>query len=223
MYYKDYIEELKKKEEELKDLKSELYKKLEKLWESTLKDEEFLNMLKDSRNRYCNLKGGNYELQIMDFEMDKEGINFWIRKGPTDVYSTLPHIDLLKIKIKNEELFLNILLKECRTEDILDLYIDSKYGIKKIKENACFRLEYEIEIKENLISKINKVDEEEKTTIKNLTVKTNTESFSYRLEKDDIRYFMEDLENSNTFINLPEKDRCIVLNKKEILEILIIG
>ena len=29
-------------------------------------------------------------------------------------------------------------------------------------------------------------------------------------------------EESKTFISLPEKDRCIVLNKKEILEILII-
>ena len=47
MYYKDYIEELNKKEEELKNLKSELYKKLEKLWENTLKDGEFLNMLKE--------------------------------------------------------------------------------------------------------------------------------------------------------------------------------
>ena len=55
-----------------------------------------------------------------------------------------------------------------------------------------------------------------------MAVKTNTESFSYKLEQDEVRYSMENLENSNTFISLPEKDRCIVLNKKEILEILII-
>lgn len=221
--YNKYLEELNKKAEELQALKDELYKKLEKLWEDTLKDGDFLEIIKDPMNRSSWLSDHDYNFEIMDFKMDKDGINFWIRKRPIDMYSNRNKIDLFKIRMKDGNLSLEILLEgNINAENILFLYIDSKEGIQKIKDEAFSKIEYGIQKKENLISKIKNVDKEkEEEKPKTLIVETHKETFSYKLDQDSLRFFMGNLEGPNTFISLPE-DRNIILNKKDILKIEVI-
>lgn len=218
--YNEYKKELNKKEEELQNLKDELYKKLEKLWEDTLKDREFLEIIKESINRSSWINNNNYDFEILNFKMDRDGINFLVRKAPIDMYSNLKKIDLLKVRMKDEKLSLEILLEgNINAENILSLYTDSKYGIQKIKNNAFSKIEYGIQEKEKLISKIKNVDENKEEKPKTLIVETPKETFSYKLKNEDIRFFMENLENPDTFINLPEEDKNIVLNKKNILKV----
>lgn len=221
--YNKYLEELNKKEEELQALKGELYKKLEKLWEDTLKDGGFLEIIKDPMNRSTWLSNNDYDFDILDFKMDRDGINFLVRKSPIDMYSNRNKIDLFKIRMKDGKLSLKILLEgNINTENILSLYIESKEGIQKIKNRAFSKIEYGIQEKENLISKIKNVDENKEEKPKTLIVETHKETFSYKLDQDSLRFFMGNLEDPNIFVSLPEEDRNIILNKKDILKIEII-
>lgn len=218
--YNEYKKELNKKEKELQNLKAELYKKLEKLWENTLKDREFIEIIKESMNRSSWVSNNDYDFEILNFKMDKDGINFLVRKSPIDMYSNLEKIDLLKVRMKEGKLSLEILLEgNIDTENILFLYIESKEGIQNIKNNAFSKIEYRIQEKEKLISKIKNVDENKEENPKTLIIEIPKETFSYKLKNEDIRFFMENLDNSNTFINLPEQDKNIVLNKKNILKV----
>lgn len=224
--YNEYKKELNKKEEELQNLKAELYKKLEKLWEETLKDREFLEIIKESMNRSSWVSNNDYDFEILNFKMDRDGINFLVRKTPIDMYShikDLKEIDLLKVRMKDGKLSLEILLEgNVKAENILSLYIESKDGIQKIKNNAFSKIEYGIQEKEKLISRIKNVDENKVEKLKTLIVETPKETFSYKLKNEDIRFFMKNLESSDTFISLPEQDKNIVLNKKNILKVEVI-
>ena len=223
MSYNEYLEELNKKEEELQALKGELYKKLEKLWEDTLKDGEFLEIIKDPMNRSSWISNNDYDFEILDFEMDRDGINFLVRKSPIDMYSNRNKIDLFKIRMKDGKLSLKILLEgNINTENILSLYIESKEGIQKIKDGAFSKIEYGIQEKEHLITKIKNVDKNKEEQQKTLIVETHKETLSYKLKQDSLRFFMENLQDPNTFISLPEEDRDIMLNKKDILKIEVI-
>lgn len=226
MIYNEYKKELNKKEEELQNLKAELYKKLEKLWKDTLKDREFIEIIKESINRSSWVSNNDYDFEILNFKMDRDGINFLVRKTPIDMYShikDLKEIDLLKVRMKDGKLSLEILLEgNVKAENILFLYTESKNGIQKIKNNAFFKIEYGIQEKEKLISKIKNVDENKVEKPKTLIVETPKETFSYKLKNEDIRFFMESLETSDTFISLPEQDKNIVLNKKNILKVEVI-
>lgn len=218
--YNEYKKELNKKEKELQSLKGELYKKLEKLWENTLKDREFIEIIKESMNRSSWVSNNDYDFEILNFKMDKDGINFLVRKSPIDMYSNLKKIDLLKVRMKDGKLSLEILLEgNISTENILFLYTESKEGIQKIKNNAFSKIEYRIQEKEKLISEIKNVDENKEEKPKTLILETPKETFSYKLKNEDIKYFMANLDTSNTFISLPEQDENIVLNKKNILKV----
>ena len=136
------------------------------------------------------------------------------------MYSNLEKIDLLKVRMKEGKLSLEILLEgNIDTENILFLYIESKEGIQNIKNNAFSKIEYRIQEKEKLISRIKNVDENKEEKPKTLIVETPKETFSCKLKNEDIKYFMKNLESSDTFISLPEQDENIVLNKKNILKV----
>lgn len=217
MKYNIYKLELGEVDKELDILKEELIEKIEELWEETLKDEEFLKIVEIPSNQKVELDTFHNDFVIDEYQRTENRISFNVVEKDASYYSSYKK-KLLSVKLEDGKITLE---GDTEIKNVLKIYKFSKMGIEFIKKEAEQRFEDEISKKQRLIKEIEEVDEEkiEETETQTLKIKTTTEIFTYKLPRKDIVSFMNGLDEPYMFINLPEKDKEIVLNKKDILRV----
>lgn len=217
MKYNIYKLELGEVDRELDILKEELIEKIEELWEETLKDEEFLKIVEIPSNQKVELDTFHNDFVIDEYQRTENRISFNVVEKDASYYSSYKK-KLLSVKLEDGKITLE---GDTEIKNVLKIYKFSKMGIEFIKKEAEQRFEDEISKKQRLIKEIEEVDEEkiEETETQTLKIKTTTEIFTYKLPRKDIVSFMNGLDEPYMFINLPDKDKEIVLNKKDILRV----
>lgn len=217
MKYNRYKLELGEVDRELDILKEELIEKIEELWEETLKDEEFLKIVEIPSNQKVELDTFHNDFVIDEYQRTENRISFNVVEKDASYYSSYKK-KLLSVKLEDGKITLE---GDTEIKNVLKIYKFSKMGIEFIKKEAEQRFEDEISKKQRLIKEIEEVDEEkiEETETQTLKIKTTTEIFTYKLPRKDIVSFMNGLDEPYMFVTLPEKDKEIVLNKKDILRV----
>lgn len=217
MKYNVYKLELGEVDRELDILKEELVEKIEELWEETLKDEEFLKIVEIPSNQKVELDTFHNDFVIDEYQRTENRISFNVVEKDASYYSSYKK-KLLSVKLEDGKITLE---GDTEIKNVLKIYKFSKMGIEFIKKEAEQRFEDEISKKQRLIKEIEEVDEEkiEETETQTLKIKTTTEIFTYKLPRKDIVSFMNGLDEPYMFVTLPEKDKEIVLNKKDILRV----
>lgn len=220
MKYNIYKLEQREVDRELDILKEELIEKIEKLWEDTLKDEEFLKIVEIPSNQKVELDNFHNDFVIDEYQRTENRISFNVMEKDASYYSSYKK-KLLSIKLEDGKMTLDFLSGDTEIKNVLKIYKFSKKGIEFIKKEAEQKFEDEISEKQRLVKEIEEVDEEkiEETETQTLKIKTTTEIFTYELCRKDIVSFMNGLDEPYMFINLPDKDKEIVLNKKDILRV----
>ena len=220
MKYNIYKLEQREVDRELDILKEELIEKIENLWEDTLKDEEFLQIVEIPSNQKVELDTFHNDFVIDEYQRTENRISFNVVEKDASYYSSYKK-KLLSVKLEDGKITLDFLSGDTEIKNVLKIYKFSKEGIEFIKKEAEQRFEDEISKKQRLIKEIEEVDEEkiEETETQTLKIKTTTETFTYEVYKKDAISFMNSLDEPYTFINLPDKDKEIALNKKDILRV----